>query len=159
MTRLKIRTKSINHLARVISFGLFLMLSSSFINEEPISVSWKTLEDVSFDKKWSKAEGMFLLIPNFGPNITQLKDKRILITGYMIPIDIETNYYVLSSNPYASCFFCGGAGPESVMSIKFKGKVKRFNTDDRVTLLGKLSLNKENLEELNYILEEAVLKQ
>jgi hypothetical protein len=159
MRRLSTKNKLINHIAKVFSLGLFLIASSSFKSEEPIVVTWRTLEDVGFDKKWNKAEGMFILIPNFGPKVAPLKDKQIQITGYMIPIDIETNYYVLSSNPYASCFFCGGAGPESVMSIKFKGKNKRFDTDDRVTLVGRLDLNKDNLEELNYILQEAVLVQ
>jgi hypothetical protein len=146
-----------NRITKVLSFGAILFFASSFISEEPRIITWKTLEDVSFDKKWNKHEGMFILIPNFGPKVTPLKDKRVQITGYMIPIDIETNFYVLSSNPYASCFFCGGAGPESVISIKFKGKVKRFDTDDRVTLVGRLDLNKDNLEELNYILQEAEL--
>jgi len=146
-----------NKIVQILSFGVILIFACSFISEEPKIITWKTLEDVNFDKKWNKGEGMFILIPTFGPKVTVLKDKNIQITGYMIPIDIATNYYVLSSNPYASCFFCGGSGPESVMSIKFKGKVKRFDTDDRVTLVGRLDLNKDNLEELNYILQDAEL--
>ncbi|WP_341225538.1 DUF3299 domain-containing protein [uncultured Arcticibacterium sp.] len=134
-----------------------LFWGTAFTLDEPTVITWKTLTDVSFDKKWNQEEGMFILIPKFGTSVTPLKDKQVQITGYMIPIDIETNYYVLSANPYASCFFCGGAGPESVMSIKFKGPVKRFDTDDRVTLSGKLTLNRDNLEELNYILSEATL--
>lgn len=134
-----------------------LFMAASFKIEEPKLITWKTLSDISFDRKWNSAEKMFVLVPNFGATVAHLKDKQVQITGYMIPINIESNYYVLSANPYASCFFCGGAGPESVMSIKFKGKPKRFDTDDRVTLVGKLVLNRDNLEELNYILETATL--
>ncbi|MGK0139818.1 MAG: hypothetical protein ACI9DJ_003283 [Algoriphagus sp.] len=147
---------------KTLLLGLYVSLTSSFIlntgfkREEPVSLTWKILSDVDFNKKWNKSEGMFILKPIFGSSVAPLKDKMVKITGYMIPIDLSSDYYVLSSNPYASCFFCGGAGPESVMSIKFKDKPKRFNTDDRVTLIGRLHLNKDNLDELNYILQEAV---
>ena len=77
----------------------------------------------------------------------------------MIPVDIDANYYVLSANPFASCFFCGQAGPESVVSIKFKGVNRRFNTDDRVTIKGKFRLNATDINELNYILDQAELAQ
>ena len=118
-------------------------------------VTWNTLADVQFNKQWNAKEKMFILIPQFGQKVKPLQDKSIEITGYMIPMDVETNYYVLSANPFASCFFCGGSGPESVMSVKFKGKNRRFDTDERVTLRGKLKLNTDNFEELNYILTEA----
>jgi hypothetical protein len=121
----------------------------------PIKISWEQLSDVTFKKKWSSTENMFLLEPQFGPKVTALKGKEVALTGYMIPVDVDANYYVLSSNPFASCFFCGGAGPESVVSIKFKKVNKRFNTDDRVTIKGVLRLNVDDINDLNYILEGA----
>ncbi|MGR3809705.1 DUF3299 domain-containing protein [Jiulongibacter sp. NS-SX5] len=137
-------------------FPLFIgtMLLAS---DQPLKIDWKTLSDVNFNKKWSPSEGMFILEPDFGASVQTLNGKDVSITGYMIPIDIESNYYVLSANPYAACFFCGGAGPESVMSIKFKTVNRRFDTDERLTLRGKLELNKDNLDELNYILKDAVV--
>ncbi|ADQ18974.1 hypothetical protein [Leadbetterella byssophila] len=121
----------------------------------PIKITWEQLSDVTFKKKWSSTENMFLLEPQFGPKVTALKGKEVALTGYMIPVDVDANYYVLSSNPFASCFFCGGAGPESVVSIKFKKVNKRFNTDDRVTIKGVLRLNVDDINDLNYILEGA----
>ncbi|KPM49747.1 DUF3299 domain-containing protein [Jiulongibacter sediminis] len=132
-----------------------LLTLSVWAVDEPLTISWKTLGDVNFNKKWNPSEGMFILEPEFGNSVKQLNGKMVKITGYMIPIDIETNYYVLSANPYAACFFCGGAGPESVLSIKFKKVTRRFDTDERLTISGKLVLNKDNLDELNYILTEA----
>lgn len=119
--------------------------------------TWETLKDVDFDKKYDKAAKMFVLVPRFGPKVLALSNKSIEITGYMIPIDVASNYYVLSANPYASCFFCGGSGPESVMSIKFKKAERRFDTDERLTLRGRLVLNTDDAEELNYILKDAEL--
>ncbi|MBK9510654.1 MAG: DUF3299 domain-containing protein [Cytophagaceae bacterium] len=123
----------------------------------PIKITWESLRDVTFKKKWNAKENMFILEPSFGPKVAALKGKTVSLTGYMIPVDVDANYYVLSANPFASCFFCGQAGPESVVSVKFKSNSKRFNTDDRVTISGIFVLNTEDINELNYILEKAEL--
>ena len=135
--------------------AFIILLTSAAYTQAQQEVTWKTLSQVDFNKKWNPKEKMFIMEPLFGDNVKALANKSVHITGYMIPIDMDENYYVLSANPYASCFFCGGAGPESVLSIKFKKVTRRFDTDERLTLKGKLVLNKDNLEELNYILEEA----
>lgn len=134
---------------------LFLTLTAHFSFGQKIT--WETLKDVDFDKKYDKEAKMFVLVPRFGPKVLALSAKTVEITGYMIPIDVATNYYVLSANPYASCFFCGASGPESVMSIKFKKAERRFDTDERLTLKGRLVLNTTDAEELNYILKDAEL--
>jgi hypothetical protein len=127
-------------------------LSSFGLVEEPTKLTWEILRDVTFKKKWNAEEAMFVLYPSFGAKVTALKDKEVILSGYMIPVDIDANMYVLSSNPYSSCFFCGQAGPESVVQVKFKKVVKRYNTDDRVSVKGILKLNADDINELNYIL-------
>lgn len=62
---------------------------------------------------------------------------------------------MLSSNPFASCFFCGGAGPESVVGLSLKKNGKRFRTDDYFTFKGKLRLNTDNPDDFNFILDQA----
>ncbi|MBE2218931.1 MAG: DUF3299 domain-containing protein [Ignavibacteria bacterium] len=143
-------------LNRIVILIFIAIVSSSFkVADAPQKITWETLRDVSFKKKWDAAQGMFILYPSFGPKISALKGKDVLLTGYMIPVDIDANYYVLSANPFAACFFCGQSGPESVASIKFKKVAKRYNTDDRVTIKGTLRLNADDINELNYILENA----
>lgn len=124
----------------------------------PIKITWENLRDVTFKKKWNASENMFVLEPQFGAKVNALKGKEIALTGYMIPVDVDANYYVLSANPFASCFFCGQAGPESVVSVKFKKVSKRFNTDDRVTVTGIFTLNTDDINELNYIIEKAEIE-
>jgi hypothetical protein len=124
----------------------------------PIKITWENLRDVTFKKKWNASENMFVLEPQFGSKVNGLKGKEIALTGYMIPVDVDANYYVLSANPFASCFFCGQAGPESVVSVKFKKVSKRFNTDDRVTVTGIFTLNTDDINELNYIIEKAEIE-
>ncbi len=62
--------------------------------------------------------------------------------------------YVLSAYPYSMCFFCGGAGPESVMGLKLK-KNRKFKTDEIHLFKGTLELNANDIYELNYILADA----
>ncbi|MCP9767427.1 DUF3299 domain-containing protein [Lacihabitans sp. LS3-19] len=124
----------------------------------PIKITWENLRDVTFKKKWNASENMFVLEPQFGTKVNALKGKEIALTGYMIPIDVDANYYVLSANPFSSCFFCGQAGPESVVSVKFKKVSKRFNTDDRVTVTGIFTLNTDDINELNYIIDKAEIE-
>lgn len=118
-------------------------------------MSWKTLSDVKFEKKWDEQEGMYVLYPSFGNSVKNLEGKEIRISGYVIPVDYNENFYVLSAFPYSSCFFCGGAGPESVMSLKFKKSGERFKTDTRIEVKGTLELNSSDIYEMNYILRDA----
>lgn len=81
-----------------------------------------------------------------------MEGKEVEIRGYMIPVNPNENIYVLSAQPMAACFFCGGSGPESIIQLKLKNH-KRFATDKIWTVRGTLRLNEDNIEELNYILQ------
>lgn len=122
---------------------------------EPVKLSWETLRDVTFKKKWYAEESVYMLYPTFGPGVQKLSGKVVELTGYVLPVDLETNLYVLSAFPFSACFFCGGAGPESVVSLKFKKAGKKFKTDERRTFRGTLKLNADNIYEMNYILADA----
>lgn len=126
---------------------------------EPVKLSWEVLRDVTFKKKWYAEESVYMLYPTFGQGIQKLNGKTVDLTGYVLPVDLESNVYVLSAFPYSACFFCGGAGPESVVSLKFKKSDKKFKTDERRTFRGTLKLNADNIYELNYILADAEMIQ
>ncbi len=121
----------------------------------PVKLTWETLRDVTFKKKWYPDEAVYMLYPTFGPAVQKLKGKEVSITGYILPIDLDANLYVLSAFPYSACFFCGGAGPESVMALKFKKNPRKFKTDERLTFKGTLSLNADDIYQMNYVLEGA----
>ena len=65
--------------------------------------------------------------------------------------------FLLSKNPLASCFFCGGAGPETVIEVYFKEKPP-YKTDDVVEITGKLQLNVDDVSKANYILNNSTGK-
>jgi hypothetical protein len=61
---------------------------------------------------------------------------------------------VLSAFPYSSCFFCGQAGPESVIEIQFAKQYTGLRMDKIITVRGTLRLNADDILQLNYILED-----
>lgn len=121
----------------------------------PAKVTWEMLRDVTFKKKWYESEKIYMLYPTFGPEVQKLKNQEITITGYVLPVDLDANLYVLSAFPYSACFFCGGAGPETVMTLNMKNPALKFKTDDRLTFKGKLKLNADDIYQMNYILDAA----
>jgi hypothetical protein len=137
-------------------YSLTHSFTQSLIVPPAEKLTWDMLKDVSFKKKWYAQESIFMLYPTFGAPLKKLENKEVIIKGYVIPVDVATNMYVLSAFPYSQCFFCGGAGPESVMSLKpLKSEVRKYKTDDMHTFKGKLKLNADDIYEMNYILEEA----
>jgi hypothetical protein len=57
----------------------------------------------------------------------------------------------------SQCFFCGGGGPESIAEVYFNKATPKFKTDDVLKVKGKLKLNTNDVEHVNFILMEAVL--
>jgi hypothetical protein len=141
-----------------VSAFLFLsVMLSARPTDEGVKITWETLKDVTYKKKWNAELSMNFLYPNFGVSLKKLENKTVLLKGYMIPVDATSNIYMLSAFPFSMCFFCGGAGPESVVDIRFKGKSPRFKTDEMRTIRGTLVLNDNNVEEMTYILKDAEL--
>ncbi|MCE7040338.1 DUF3299 domain-containing protein [Dyadobacter sp. CY312] len=136
-----------------------LVLSGTLAASEvsPIAINWKRLTDVEFTRKLNNELSMYFLYPTFGPSVTALRGKEIQIKGYMIPVDEENNIYVISAQPMTMCFFCGGAGPESIIELQLRNKKQRFKTDDVRIVRGRLYLNPTDVEHLNYILKDAVV--
>ncbi|MFN0031673.1 MAG: DUF3299 domain-containing protein [Flavobacteriales bacterium] len=119
-------------------------------------LTWHTLSDVSFSEKYIPELDVHFWQPTFGPSVKALAGKEVYITGYVIPVDYDENFYVVSRWPYAQCYFCGGGGPESVCDLRFSGKNRAYKTDERVTFKGKLRLNSTDVYQMNYILDGAV---
>jgi hypothetical protein len=137
----------------------FICFSFIGIGQSTEEITWKTLTDVTFYEEYNEEFDFNVLYPKFGKSILALDGKEVIIEGYAIPID-ELGYediLVLSAMPYSQCFFCGMAGPESVMDIKVKEKLEDIRLDKKLRLKGRLKLNVKDLSQLNYILLDAVL--
>lgn len=121
---------------------------------------WSVFAKTKFDAKFNQQAGEYFLYPTFSPELKSMLGKEFSLEGYYLPIDIDGEaYIILSKFPYSQCFFCGGAGPESIAEVFFKTKPGKFEPDQYIRVKGKLKLNDSDLEHGNFILEEAVLIQ
>lgn len=87
---------------------------------------------------------------------TNFENQEVTITGYLIPMDVSENKYALSKNPFTSCFFCGNAGPATVIELQFKEDPGRFATDKYLMVKGRLRLNRSGSDLFFTLLETEV---
>lgn len=115
---------------------------------------WKTLEAVTYEV--TKDEYGDLYVPVFSDDIKKIQGQEVEVEGFIIPFEgmFKPTQLILSSLPISECFFCGSGGPETVMEITMKEKIKY--TTKRVKIRGKLKLNRDNPDKLMYMLEEGV---
>ena len=137
----------------ILLLSIFIVLAK-FSSAQTI-ITWDLLKNVDFSEVWSEEFQAYYMVPKFGKSIEALDGKIIQIRGFVIPVDIVQDYYVLSANSYSSCFFCGQAGPESVMEIQLIKQYDGLRMDQVITFKGKLRLNVDDIYQLNYILEDA----
>lgn len=144
---------------------LFAGLAFSFLwslslsAQEPLS--WKTLADVTFETAYDEESGLEGVKATFGEGPRAYAGKKVQIQGFIIPGQITKGIYFLSQYPNYTCFFCGGAGPETVIELRTKpdksGRRPHFAMDDELTFQGVLRLNPDDLRYTSYILEDAVV--
>lgn len=119
---------------------------------------WDIFARVNFTPKFSKEHAEYFLFPQFGKDIRSREGTEISLCGYYIPFDLVVpNAIVLSKNPYAACFFCGAAGPESVTEVVFSKKKPKLRLDQVLTVRGKLKLNDTNVNRMTFIIEDATV--
>jgi hypothetical protein len=134
----------------------FLLFLGSWCVAAPPSL-WEVFGRVKFVEKFNKKIQANLYYPEFTPEINDLKGKQVTLEGYVIPLETATDFVVLSRYPYSQCFFCGGAGPESVAAVFFKKK-PNLKLDQYITVSGTLELNGHDIEMFNFILRNAEVK-
>lgn len=139
-------------LQMILILMLFLYSGSSMAQSD---LSWDILSDVTFEEQYLEESDTYWLIPSFGDFIKLYEKQEVTIEGYLIVIDIDENFFVLSKYPYSACFFCGAAGPDSIVELQLDQKLRGVQTDQKVRVRGRLSLNKSDIEHFNYILTQA----
>jgi hypothetical protein len=118
---------------------------------------WSLFASIKFKPKFIKEYNEKFLVPEFDSNIRAKEGELMTLTGHYIPFDLKGNTIILSKFPYSSCFFCGGAGPESVAEIVLETKQQKLKADQLLTVMGKLKLNNSDVNHMNFILTEAVI--
>lgn len=118
-------------------------------------IDWKLLSKVEFKDQYFQSLEAWYLVPEFSKTVQEYDGTTVIIKGYVIPMDVDGGKYALSAYPFSACFFCGGAGPESVMTLDFAQSPRRYETDEVVHFTGTLELNKTNFDKFNYVLKNA----
>ena len=144
-------------------FGLllvtFLCLSFSSLQAQSATQEslWKTLAKITYKKEFDEFLGFKIDKPVFSEAIKALDGKEVTVKGFIIPVEGYKGHkeFILSAFPYSMCFFCGGAGPESVMEVTAIEPIE-YSTE-AITIRGKLKLNGDDVNELMYALTGAKL--
>lgn len=137
-------------------FGLVLMQCFPVTMNAQQAIKWKALTDVTFTEKYDQKIDGYWLVPTFGEKTKAWNNQQVILEGFFIPIDLDENFHVLSRYPYSSCFFCGGAGPESIVELQLDKEVaKRLEMDQRLRFEGTLVLNDSDMYHCSYILKNA----
>ncbi len=111
---------------------------------------WSVLGKVTYRKEYDALLGIKVDRPVFSREVRALSGKEIQIKGYIIPTDGYKSHteFVFSAFPYSMCFFCGQAGPETVIEVQAKSPIKY--TSEPIEIKGKLVLNSEDVNRLMY---------
>ena len=140
---------------KLIPLSLLLLIACSGFAQMD---GWTSFAKTKFEAKYNEKAQEYFMFPEFPVDLKALVGKEINLEGYYLPIDVEGDaYIILSKFPYSQCFFCGGAGPESIAEVSFKTKPDRFEADQYIRIKGKLKLNASDLEHGNFILEDAIV--
>jgi hypothetical protein len=140
---------------KILFFVFFLFVG--FIPSDP-SATWDILAKVKFSPVFFKEFNEQFLVPQFDTKIKAYEGKEMIFKGYYMPIDLEdSRTIILSKFPYSQCFFCGGAGPESVVEVVFQSKHPRLKADQIIIVKGTLALNDKDINHMNFILKNAAI--
>lgn len=123
-----------------------------------VDLTWDHLADVQFEEKYDKEIDGYGLIPTFGEKLKSYENELVSIKGYLISLDLDYSVIALSKNPFSACFFCGMAGPETVIELELLEKVDFIKPDQKAIIRGKLILNDSDYNHFNYILKNATIE-
>jgi uncharacterized membrane protein YcgQ (UPF0703/DUF1980 family) len=124
--------------------------SKRFVSAD--TLTWKMLGEIKYVKKKHTSYGE-VDFPMINTKLKKLAKKTIVMSGFIVPIDNKN--YALSKNVFASCFFCGKSGPETIMGIKFKGATPKLKTDTYLTIKGTFRPNENDVEDWIYNCDNA----
>ncbi|GLR18064.1 hypothetical protein GCM10007940_26790 [Portibacter lacus] len=139
----------------IVFLSLILCSVSSYGQERN---DWILFEEATFKEIFVKEFFTFKSLLNPDEDILKLEGQELWITGYYIPVATKDSSIILSKTPFASCFFCGSAGQETVIDVRLrKAPPRNFVADDKISVKGVLKLNTSDWETLSFILEESII--
>lgn len=113
---------------------------------------WHVLAEVGFNKT-KDVQGYDIEQPVFSKHLKSYHGKKISLKGYLIPMSEVTgrSEFMFSSLPFNVCYFCGAAGPETV--VELQNFPSHPFTTKAIVLEGILLLNEKDPDHHIYILK------
>jgi hypothetical protein len=135
--------------------GLVLFFFAFYANGQNQNF-WQILAEVGYQSKRDK-NGYQVEEPVFSKHLKSWNGKKIRLKGFVIPVNEvgDQDKFMLSSLPFNVCYFCGAAGPETVIEVESVEKI-RF-TSKAIWMEGTLQLNEKDPDRHMFILKAAHL--
>lgn len=138
---------------------LFIATSRSSLVAQNTDNVWRTLALMKFERQYSENDGIGQQQGRFIPIIEALEGKEITLKGYVVPLSGKKaqSHFMFSAYPFSDCFFCGKAGPESVIEAFTKDQEKITFTESAITLKGVFKFTSRDPNDIMFTLEDAEL--
>ena len=142
-----------------LSIFLVLFLASTRLPAQNEDNIWSTLALLEFEQKDDL--GYFDSEGNILPLIEAFESKEIVVKGYVIPLSGKKaqSHFMFSAYPYASCFFCGKAGPETIMEVFVKDGNEISFSEKKLSIKGTFYFTSRNSKEVMFTLKNAEIAE
>ncbi len=134
--------------------ALCLVIGASSIVRSQNHNFWQVLAEVGYQTR-KDVNGNIIETPVFSKNLKSYNGKKIRLKGFVIPINEvgDQDKFMLSALPFNVCYFCGAAGPETVIEVD-SDEALRFNSK-AIWVEGFLYLNYNDPDHHMYMLKSA----
>jgi hypothetical protein len=133
------------------------MLSNAVLSQKKIT--WRNVVDIYAKEFRLTEKNSTSTINKQTMSLEDVVNKKVTIKGYFLDLDPNGEWYILSKNPFATCFFCGKAGPETILElVGFKNK-KKFKSDDMVEVTGVFNTIYDLEGKISFVLEKSTIKR
>ena len=137
---------------------MIFILFHFFLSPLQDTEGWQLLTTTT----WEKGEidiGFDFSTPTFSHELKVYEGKNFEVEGFVLPtsFSVESGFFILSRYPYQSCFFCGMAGPETVIEV-YAESIGYLMPDQKIKVSGSLSLNETDPFHLPFQLMKATIR-
>jgi len=142
---------------QLLSLFLSVLFATSGLLAQSDKNIWSTLALMKFERHKGNGTGQGSQII---PLIEALDGTEVTVKGYVIPLSGKKaqSHFMFSAYPFANCYFCGNAGPETIMEAFVKDDKKVKFSENAITLKGTFKFTSRDPNDIMFTLENAVLQ-
>jgi hypothetical protein len=142
----------------IVFLFLFVSFSTNVFSQKKIT--WKDVVEIYAKEFRLNEKNPTSTINEKAMSLEDIANKKVTIVGYFLDLDPDGKWFILSKNPFATCFFCGKAGPETVLELLgFKNVKKKFKSDDMVEVTGMFNTIYDIEDKMSFVLENVRIKR